>query len=303
MGGPVGGLIALGTSYLGKKESKNAQNQANDAMRAQGQLAQQGMDPYNQFYNFNGAAPESGMSPWELAIARQYSDATQGYGTQEQALQNSSLREAVDHAYNASVNDLNNRIGQSGFAADPSSGTYMRAMDRLGEQRTLGMQSAGRDLFFANEDLKRNAAGNLSNMAGQIQNLPFQAAGTYGAQGAAAQNQANAIQNQWGSLSNAVGTYIGMQGDGGGGTADDVADVGRGMTPQTMTTQPSANYSPFNPSTWSSRPMATTSLNQPPNLGSMTSSSLNPQQKYKYDPYATNNNKIRNSLYLSNQNF
>lgn len=266
--GWVAPAASLVTGYLGNKASKKAQNQADEAMRQQGALAQQSMQPYNEYFNYNGGAPQAGQSPWELAIARSYTDALQGYDPNTSSLQNSALLEAIDNSYSATEAAQKERLTQAGF--DPSSGTFLRSMNDLDEQRALGRQSAARDLYFQNEELKRQQAGNLANMGQSVFNLPLAASGVYGSQGAAAQNRSDQIMGNYTGLAGTLGTMYGMMGKGGGGGAETPSTGGQ-FTGSFPTTAPTTG-----------RPwIATTSTNQPANFGSMTSWQSNPASKYR----------------------
>jgi len=273
---------AVGSALLGKSQSKKSQNAADNAMRMQGATAQQAMAPWEQYYGYTGGEPTEGMSPWEIAVARAYTDATQGYNPNTSSLQNSSMFEAIDKAYAASERSQRERLSKQGF--DPDSGTYTRAMNKLDEQRNLGRQNAARDLYFQNENLKRSGAAQLAGYGQSVNNIPLAVSGAYGQQGAAAQNRADSINNQWGSLGGAIGMYQGMQGGGGGAPSIGNAQIGTPITPST-TMVPGAS-------------MATTSTMQPPNFGSMTANTYgtayqtpfdvmgnmyggNPQAKYK----------------------
>jgi hypothetical protein len=259
--GWVAPAISVGSALLGNKASKNQRNMANEAMRNQMTLAGQAMQPYDEFYNFKGGAPEEGMSPWELAIARNYTDALQGYDPNTSSLQQSALLEAIDRAYAANQAAQSERLTQAGF--DPNSGTALRAAQEMDEARALGRQTTARDLYFQNEELKRQAASNLGNMGRSVADIPLAASGAYGQAGAAAQNRADQIMGSYSGLAGTLGTMYGMGAFGGGG-AESPSTVSGGMSgiggamqgPRGTTRQTT---------------MAPTSTMQPPNFGSSTS--------------------------------
>jgi hypothetical protein len=288
MGSIASAAIPIITGMLGNKESKPYQNMQNDALKMQGTLANQYMQPYNSaFAAQSGQSPYSmdydgngnpvnrltnNMTPLDFAIQQTMAQAVNGYSTPEANAQRNVMNENIDRDYQSALNQTNEAMAGRYLSQGADSGTRLSMLQKLIENRNLQQQGNERDLFLRGEDFKRQQVGNLAGLVQPMLSMPLQAAGVYQNQGQGAGQRVGEIQQGYQAMGNALGQMAAGRGQG----SPDVPVGDYGQTPNGPYS-PNSYSSPYSGSNYGTSfdtnrlEYPTTSTTQAPSLAGMQS--------------------------------